>query len=118
LPAPTTATSIRTGPNLAEVRATRPDILFVGIGVPLQERFVTRYRDEFGAKMILTCGGLFDVASGRLPRCPAWMTASGMEWVYRLALEPQRLWRRYLIDNGRYLWQLGRGVGRQRLWGQ
>jgi N-acetylglucosaminyldiphosphoundecaprenol N-acetyl-beta-D-mannosaminyltransferase len=104
-------------PVLDDVREAKPDILFVGMGVPLQERFVIRHREAFGATAILTCGGLFDVASGRLPRCPAWMTAAGMEWVYRLALEPKRLWRRYLIDNGRYLWQLGLGVGRQRLWG-
>jgi N-acetylglucosaminyldiphosphoundecaprenol N-acetyl-beta-D-mannosaminyltransferase len=104
-------------PVLAEVRDARPDILFVGLGVPLQERFVTRWRDDLGATAILTCGGLFDFASGRTPRCPAWMTAAGLEWVYRLGLEPKRLWRRYLIDNGRYLLQLGRGMGRQRRWG-
>jgi N-acetylglucosaminyldiphosphoundecaprenol N-acetyl-beta-D-mannosaminyltransferase len=102
---------------LAEVRAARPDILFVGLGVPWQERFVTEHRSALGATAILTCGGLFDVASGRLRRCPSWMTAAGFEWLFRLALEPRRLWRRYLIDNGRFLWQLARGMGRQRGWG-
>jgi N-acetylglucosaminyldiphosphoundecaprenol N-acetyl-beta-D-mannosaminyltransferase len=103
---------------LAAVAAAATDILFVGLGVPLQERFVSRFRGRIAATAILTCGGLFDVASGRLPRSPAWMTAAGLEWVFRLALEPRRLWRRYLLDNGRYLWQLGLGVGRVRLWGQ
>lgn len=102
---------------LAEVRAARPDILFVGLGVPLQERFVSRWRQELGATIILTCGGLFDVASGRLPRCPAWMTASGLEWVFRLALEPKRLWRRYLLDNGRFVLTVIRQLGRPRRWG-
>ncbi|MBC7542222.1 MAG: WecB/TagA/CpsF family glycosyltransferase, partial [Candidatus Sericytochromatia bacterium] len=102
---------------LAAIANADTDILFVGLGVPLQEHFVTRFRSQLAAKAILTCGGLFDFASGRLQRCPGWMTAAGLEWVYRLVLEPRRLWRRYLLDNGRYLWQLGVGIGRVKLWG-
>ena len=95
---------------LEAVARAQPDILFIGLGVPRQEVFVTRHRERLAAKAILTCGGLFDFASGRTPRCPSWMTAAGFEWLFRLGLEPQRLWRRYLLGNAQFLWHLGRGL--------
>lgn len=101
----------------AALQAAQPDILFVGLGVPKQEIWVSEHRERLAAKAILTCGGLFDFASGRVRRAPSWMVQLGFEWFYRLLVEPKRLWRRYLIDNARFVWALGRGIGKERLWG-
>lgn len=81
----------------------RPDILLVGLGAPRQERWITTYAESSGAIVTLGVGGLFDYYAGRIPRAPGWMRRCGLEWVFRLAQEPQRLWRRYLVGNGLFL---------------
>ena len=74
------------------INATRPDILWVGLGAPLEQEFAVRNRHRLrGVGLIKTAGGLFDVLSGQKPRAPGWMRHAGMEWAYRWYLEPRRL---------------------------
>src|SRR5439155_10938724 len=83
-----------------EINATRPDILWVGMGVPAEQSFALRYRrhlPEVG--IIKTSGGLFDFLSERVSRAPQWMQAAGLEWVYRMLLDPRRLAGRYLTTS-------------------
>jgi N-acetylglucosaminyldiphosphoundecaprenol N-acetyl-beta-D-mannosaminyltransferase len=83
---------------LAELADTRPDILFVAFGSPAQERWIAGLHNELGQAGITVAvgvGGAFDFISGRIPRAPSWMRRVGLEWLYRLVLEPWR-WRRML----------------------
>ncbi len=83
-----------------QIAALQPDILWVSMGVPLEQKFVVRHRSRLtSVGVIKTSGGLFDFLSGLKPRAPAWMQAIGFEWLWRLALEPKRLGWRYLKTN-------------------
>jgi N-acetylglucosaminyldiphosphoundecaprenol N-acetyl-beta-D-mannosaminyltransferase len=80
------------------VRAARPDILLVAFGNPKQEKFINMYARELQAPVMIGVGGTFDMIAGITRRAPQWMQSSGLEWIYRLAQEPQRLWKRYVHD--------------------
>ncbi len=85
---------------IAEINAARPDILWVGMGAPLELAFVVRNRDRLNnVGLVKTSGGLFDFVAGRNARAPAWMRSAGLEWLHRLALEPRRLLHRYLTTS-------------------
>jgi N-acetylglucosaminyldiphosphoundecaprenol N-acetyl-beta-D-mannosaminyltransferase len=84
---------------LEEINASSPDILLVGLGMPLQEYWLMENRHRLDAGVVLTGGAVFDYASGRLRRGPRLLTESGFEWLARLLIEPRRLWRRYLLGN-------------------
>lgn len=85
---------------IAEVNAARPDIVWIGMGVPLEQRFVARNLDRLtNVGVVKTSGGLFDFLSGKNARAPGWMQAAGLEWLYRTWLEPKRLGMRYLTTN-------------------
>jgi len=88
---------------IALVNASGADILFVGLGVPVQEKWIARLRNRLAAKVVLGVGGLFDYYSGSIPRAPAVMRASGLEWIWRLMQEPKRLAHRYVIGNAAFL---------------
>jgi N-acetylglucosaminyldiphosphoundecaprenol N-acetyl-beta-D-mannosaminyltransferase len=96
---------------LHRINAAAPDILIVGLGMPLQERWLMQNRDAIDAKVALTGGAVFDYVSGGLRRGPRLLTDNGFEWLARLIVEPRRLWRRYLIGNPLFLFR----VLRQRL---
>jgi N-acetylglucosaminyldiphosphoundecaprenol N-acetyl-beta-D-mannosaminyltransferase len=84
----------------AEVVALRTDVLWVGLGSPLQEAFAVSHRDKLaGLGWIRTCGGLFDHRAGVFPRAPVWMQNIGLEWLHRATLEPVRLGTRYMSTN-------------------
>jgi N-acetylglucosaminyldiphosphoundecaprenol N-acetyl-beta-D-mannosaminyltransferase len=87
---------------VAEVRAARPDLLFVAMGSPAQEYFLSEHLDELGVPFSLGVGGSFDHVAGLSRRAPRWMQRAGLEWLHRLLSEPRRLWRRYLIGNARF----------------
>lgn len=84
----------------------KPDVLLVGMGTPLQEHWVDHYFDRLDARVVWTVGALFDYVSGRVPRAPHWMADHGLEWIFRLAIEPRRMWRRYLLGNPAFLWRV------------
>ena len=85
---------------VAGVNACAPDILFVSLGVPREQEFVVRNRERLTrVGVVKTSGGLFDFLSGDRSRAPGWMQAGGLEWLYRLWLEPRRLFRRYAVTS-------------------
>jgi exopolysaccharide biosynthesis WecB/TagA/CpsF family protein len=84
---------------IAAINASGADIVLVGLGVPQQDRFVERNRHRLQAPVLAGVGGLFDYFSGRVSRAPVALRGAGLEWLWRLALEPRRLWRRYLLGN-------------------
>ncbi len=81
------------------VRATRPDILFVGVGAPKQEKWAAAHLEALDVPLIVCTGAAFDFAAGTVRRAPTWMQKAGLEWLFRLVQEPRRLWRRYLVDS-------------------
>ncbi|MCX7048505.1 MAG: WecB/TagA/CpsF family glycosyltransferase [Candidatus Sumerlaeota bacterium] len=81
------------------VRSARPDLLFVAFGTPRQEKFIHRNLAAMNVSMSIGVGAAFDFYAGASRRAPAWMRRCGMEWLWRLAREPRRLYRRYLIDD-------------------
>jgi N-acetylglucosaminyldiphosphoundecaprenol N-acetyl-beta-D-mannosaminyltransferase len=78
------------------INAARPDIVWVGLSTPKQERWMARFRPLLDAPVLVGVGAAFDIHAGRISQAPRWMQRSGLEWSYRLAREPRRLWRRYL----------------------
>ena len=85
---------------IAEINDSAPDILWVGMGVPREIAFSVQNRGKLtNVGIIKTSGGLFDFLSGNSSRAPSWMQSSGLEWLYRLSLEPRRLIRRYARTN-------------------
>jgi N-acetylglucosaminyldiphosphoundecaprenol N-acetyl-beta-D-mannosaminyltransferase len=91
-----------------EVRASNADLLFVAVGSPAQEYFLDEHLDALGVPFALGVGGSFDHVAGFSRRAPRWMQRAGLEWLHRLASEPRRLWRRYLVGNARYATLLAR----------
>jgi exopolysaccharide biosynthesis WecB/TagA/CpsF family protein len=87
----------------SQLEAHPPDLLLVGLGVPKQEQWIRRYADRFPVRLYWSVGALFEYDGGALRRCPDWMGRAGLEWLYRLGMEPKRLWKRYLIGNPRFL---------------
>jgi N-acetylglucosaminyldiphosphoundecaprenol N-acetyl-beta-D-mannosaminyltransferase len=81
------------------VRRGRPDIVFVAAGAPKQEKWLTRYRSEFGPVVCMGVGAAFDFVSGRRRRAPRFMRNHGLEWLWRLLHEPRRLFRRYIVED-------------------
>jgi N-acetylglucosaminyldiphosphoundecaprenol N-acetyl-beta-D-mannosaminyltransferase len=88
---------------LRGINAAAPDILLVGMGMPLQERWLMQNWDRVDAAVALTGGAVFDYVSGGLRRGPRLLVDNGFEWLARLAIEPRRLWRRYLLGNPLFL---------------
>jgi N-acetylglucosaminyldiphosphoundecaprenol N-acetyl-beta-D-mannosaminyltransferase len=94
---------------VAQINEIEPDVVWVGIGVPKQEKWMARMRDRLEVPVMCGVGAAFDFHSGRVQMAPAWMQKRGLEWVYRTAQEPRRLLPRYLKTNPRFVL----GVGRQ-----
>jgi N-acetylglucosaminyldiphosphoundecaprenol N-acetyl-beta-D-mannosaminyltransferase len=83
----------------AVIRRTRPDVVWVGLSTPKQEKFMAEYLPILETTLMIGVGAAFDFHSGRVRQAPLWMQRSGLEWFYRLVQEPRRLWRRYLRNN-------------------
>jgi len=88
---------------LTNINLANPRIMFLALGCPKQERWMAQHRGEVPAVM-LGVGAAFDIHAGTLPQAPGWMQKLGLEWLFRLMVEPGRLWKRYLINNPRFLW--------------
>jgi N-acetylglucosaminyldiphosphoundecaprenol N-acetyl-beta-D-mannosaminyltransferase len=85
------------------INATDPDLVWVGLSTPKQERWMAAHVGRVCAPALLGVGAAFDIHAGLLPQAPRWMQRSGLEWTYRLSREPRRLWRRYLSNNPRFI---------------
>ena len=88
---------------LRAVNDTEPDALLVGMGSPRQERWVVRHADGLVPRIVLCIGGGLEVVAGERRRAPRWMQRTGLEWGFRLAQEPGRLWRRYLVEDAAFV---------------
>jgi exopolysaccharide biosynthesis WecB/TagA/CpsF family protein len=91
---------------IADIERQKLDILIVGMGTPLQEKWVADNIRPQHARLVMTVGALFDFVSGTVPRAPNMVRALRLEWVYRLLQEPSRLWRRYMLGVPFFLFQI------------
>lgn len=85
--------------EVARINAARPDVVWVGLSTPKQERWMAAHIDRVDAAALIGVGAAFDIHAGVVPQAPVWMRERGLEWLYRLGHEPRRLWRRYLRNN-------------------
>ena len=86
-----------------QINESRADVLWVGIGVPKQEKWMVRMRDRLDVPVMCAVGAAFDFNAGRVSQAPRWMQERGLEWTYRIAQEPSRLLPRYLYTNPRFM---------------
>ena len=91
---------------LDELNRCRPDILFVGMGAPKQDKWIAKNLSQTRIPVALGIGGTFDIISGRIKESPRWMTNVGLEWLFRLSCEPGRLWKRYLVQDPKFFWKV------------
>lgn len=91
---------------VADIQAAAPDLVWVGLSTPKQERWMAAHRDLLDAPVLFGVGAAFDFHTGRVRQAPSWMQRRGLEWLFRLCVEPRRLWRRYLSNNPRFVMQL------------
>jgi N-acetylglucosaminyldiphosphoundecaprenol N-acetyl-beta-D-mannosaminyltransferase len=101
---------------IAQVNEAKPDVLWVGIGVPKQEKWMARMRSALDVPVMCGVGAAFDFHAGRISQAPTWMQEHGMEWLYRIAQEPRRLLPRYLWFNPRFVISVARQLLAQRAW--
>ncbi len=88
------------------VKRTKPDIFWVGLSTPKQERFMAEFIHKLDTRVMIGVGAAFDFHSGRVRQAPRWIQRSGLEWLYRLSQEPKRLWRRYLYNNPAFIYKV------------
>jgi N-acetylglucosaminyldiphosphoundecaprenol N-acetyl-beta-D-mannosaminyltransferase len=93
---------------LAQINAAKPDVLWIGLSTPKQERWIYEHRPKLRVPIAVGVGAAFDLNSGRIKQAPRWMREHGLEWFFRLWQEPRRLWRRYLIYGSEFLWNVAR----------
>jgi N-acetylglucosaminyldiphosphoundecaprenol N-acetyl-beta-D-mannosaminyltransferase len=91
---------------IALVAEARPDIVWVGLSTPKQERFMSQIIARLDTCLMVGVGAAFDINAGLLADAPTWMKRCGLQWLDRLRKEPRRLWRRYLTNNPRFLWDI------------
>jgi N-acetylglucosaminyldiphosphoundecaprenol N-acetyl-beta-D-mannosaminyltransferase len=88
------------------VAQAAPDIFWVGISTPKQEKFMAEYLPKLDTKLMFGVGAAFDFHSGRVKFAPLWLRSAGMSWLFRLCHEPRRLWKRYFFSYPRFLWSM------------
>jgi N-acetylglucosaminyldiphosphoundecaprenol N-acetyl-beta-D-mannosaminyltransferase len=98
-----------------DIRQAAPHLLFVGMPSPFKETWCEAHREAIGVPVMLGVGGSFDVLAGYVRRAPRPVQVAGLEWAWRLAMEPRRLWRRYLLGNTEYAWRAAGAVLKRRV---
>jgi N-acetylglucosaminyldiphosphoundecaprenol N-acetyl-beta-D-mannosaminyltransferase len=98
-----------------EIRASGAHMLFVGMPTPFKEIWCERHRQRLEVPVIMGVGGSFDVLAGFIKRAPRWAQSLGLEWFWRLMMEPRKLWKRYLTTNSELIWLAGREIVARRL---
>jgi N-acetylglucosaminyldiphosphoundecaprenol N-acetyl-beta-D-mannosaminyltransferase len=88
---------------LAKIKQARPDLLLVALGSPKQELWIDKHLNELQPAVAVAVGAGLDFVAGTISRAPPWISKLGMEWLYRMAQEPRRLWRRYLVNDPKFL---------------
>jgi N-acetylglucosaminyldiphosphoundecaprenol N-acetyl-beta-D-mannosaminyltransferase len=99
---------------VARVRESRPDIVWVGLSTPKQERFMARFVDCFRVPLLVGVGAAFDYHTGGIRDCSLWIKRAGLQWLHRLIQDPARLWKRYLRNNPAFLWHVARQLSGSR----
>jgi N-acetylglucosaminyldiphosphoundecaprenol N-acetyl-beta-D-mannosaminyltransferase len=89
------------------VAEAKPDIFWVGLGSPKQERFMAQYCGKLDVKLMVGVGAAFDIHSGGVKEAPEWLKGTGLQWLHRLIQEPGRLWRRYMTCVPKFIWNIG-----------
>lgn len=89
---------------IGQINDAHPDVIWVGLSTPKQERWMFEHRDRLNAAVLIGVGAAFDFAAGLKTQAPTWMRERGLEWFFRLAQEPRRLWRRYLVSGSKFLY--------------
>ncbi|HVH46964.1 MAG TPA: WecB/TagA/CpsF family glycosyltransferase [Labilithrix sp.] len=97
-----------------QIRDAKADLLLVGMPAPFKEIWCEEHREALSTPAILGVGGAFDVLAGFVPRAPRLMQEAGLEWAWRLAMEPRKLWKRYLVTNSAFIALLGKTLATQR----
>lgn len=97
------------------VQAAKPDILLVAFGAPKQEKWIAKNKDRLGVPIAIGVGGSFEMACGMLKRAPVWMQRVGLEWAYRFAQQPRRLFDRYIVRDVPHLAKAAVRTARQRM---
>lgn len=100
--------------TIERINAAAPDYVWVGLGTPKQDLWLAGFRGELDATALLAVGAAFEIVSGARRRAPVWMQRVGLEWLFRLMLEPRRLFRRYAEANVRFVWLVLRETVRGR----
>ena len=90
----------------AAIQASRPDVMWIGLSTPKQEKFMAQHLDRLEATLMIGVGAAFDFLAGRLKQAPRWMQRNGLEWFFRLCSEPRRLAKRYLKNNPLFLFRI------------
>jgi N-acetylglucosaminyldiphosphoundecaprenol N-acetyl-beta-D-mannosaminyltransferase len=103
-----------TAQMLGLIEQAKPAILFVGLGTPKQEKWISRNLHRLRVPVSIGVGAAFDIITGRVKCPPQWMTDAGLEWAFRLGQEPGRLWRRYLQRDSQFFWLVSREWARER----
>ena len=98
-----------------EIRASGAHMLFVGMPTPFKEIWCKRHLERLDVPVIVGVGGSFDVLAGFIKRAPRWVQSVGFEWLWRLLMEPRKLWKRYLTTNSEFIWLAGREIVARRL---
>jgi len=92
---------------IERIHAARPDVLWVGLGMPKQDIWIHEHLDRLNVPVVIGVGAAFAFVAGTVPRCPEWVGRMGFEWAYRFLKEPRKLWRRDLLDGPRFLFHAG-----------
>jgi N-acetylglucosaminyldiphosphoundecaprenol N-acetyl-beta-D-mannosaminyltransferase len=88
------------------IQAAAPDVVWVGLSTPKQERWMHEHRPLLSVPVMAGVGAAFDFIAGNARQAPDWMRESGLEWFFRLTHEPRRLWRRYLVNGSKFMWNV------------
>jgi N-acetylglucosaminyldiphosphoundecaprenol N-acetyl-beta-D-mannosaminyltransferase len=91
---------------IEQIQQCRPHIVWVGLSTPKQERFMSEYITALDTTLMIGVGAAFDIHTGRVKEPSRWIKKAGLQWAHRLAQEPRRLWRRYLYNNPRFIYQV------------
>lgn len=98
-------TSAEDAALIQHINRANPDIVWIGLGTPKQERWMADHVGKLRAAVLIGVGAAFDFHAGVKRQAPRWMQRSGLEWLFRLMSEPRRLWRRYLVNNPLFVWR-------------
>jgi len=88
------------------IQAAAPDVVWVGLSTPKQERWMCEHRPRLSVPLLGGVGAAFDFLAGTAKQAPAWVQENGLEWLFRLTHEPRRLWRRYLVNGSKFVWNV------------